>query len=354
MESPTDSISADKDRNNLNITVTAFYIMLGLLGLLGNAFVGFVMLRYRHVFNSTTNKLIIHQSMVDFTASMMFFLHHLQLSLFTVSVPDNFLGIIYCRLWWSEWALYGVFVTSTYNLVAISLERYFATCQPVKHRNMFSTCRLKGIMATSWVCGFLSQSHLFALSSLSGGECVLSRHSSVIQALEGLAVFLVELLIPLTIVIFAYVKIILELHKRSRARIADNNQDARNMLSKANKNVTKTLLLVAIFFAVCWIPKDVNYILFSLGLNDNFVNSDLFETLGAVVVVNMCINPVIYCFTYDHFQKQAKRMVAGGCRRSVNQVGASEGSGRLDHAVQSAHQNATVSIIHVGHILNTV
>ena len=351
MERPTDFAASSNIEGSIALIV--LYIILSLLGVLGNAFVGFVMLRNRNKFNSTTNKLIIHQSMVDFTASMVFFLHHL-LSIPTVPVPDNFIGAIYCRLWWSEWALYGVFVTSTYNLVAISLERYFATCQRVRHRNLFTNRRLKIFMATAWILGCLSQIHLIALSSLHGAakECELSRHNSLIQALEGVAVFLVELLIPLAVIIFAYTKIILALHKRSRARVADKNCDARNMLSKANKNVTKTLFLVAICFAICWIPKEVNYILFNLGLNDNFVNSALFETLGALVVVNICINPVIYCFTYEHFQKQAKRMVLGRCRPGVNRVGTSEGTHRINHMVPSVHQNAAISII--GHqTLNT-
>ena len=347
------SVTTSKLQQQSIITTIAFYayITLSSLGLIGNAFVCLVMLRYRKFFHSTTNKLIIHQSFVDFLASLVFLLRHLLVISSPAAVPDNILGSLYCKLWWSEWPQYGMFVTSTYNLVAISLERYFATCQPVRYRNMFQTHHLKLGMVAAWLCGWLSQIHLFALSNRIDDKCNLTRHGSAVQVIEGVAVSLVEFIIPIVVIIFAYSKIILELRKRSRARIGDHNHDAQNMLSKANKNVTKTLLVVAIFFAVCWIPKDVNYILFSLGLNENFVNSTVFEIVGAIVVVNMCINPFIYCFTYEHFQKQVKRMVFGGCRSNANRVGTTDVSARHNHTVHSAHDNITISVI--GHRMKT-
>ena len=310
----TISTHTSEPQDNSDSTVFYAYIILGSLGVIDNAFVCLVMLRYRNVFNSSTNKLIIHQSFVDFVGSILFLLRQLLL----IFPPDNILGSLYCKLWWSDWPQYGMFVTSTYNLVAISLDRYFVMYQRVRHRSMFSSRRLKMVMAASWMCGWISMAHIIPVAYTINGACDLHWPSPVIQTIMGFMILLVTFIIPSAIIIVAYTKIILKLHKRSNARVGDHNQDARNMLSKANKNVTKTLFLVAIFFAICWLPTEINYVLYNLGLND--VYNSVYDAVSAIVVVNLCINPFIYCFTYKLFQKRVKKMVCGGCRTRGNQV----------------------------------
>ena len=320
------------------------YIVLGVLGMIGNAFVCVVMMRYRSVFNSTTNKLIIHQSMVDFLGSFVFILGRTLLITSPEKVPDSILGSVYCKLWWSEFPQYGMLITSTYNLAAISLERYLATCKPVKHRNMFSSNRqLKLIIATVWICGWLPEFHLLPVAYQVAGTCDAIWPSPTFQALAGFLIFIAEFSLPLAIIIFAYTKIILELYKRSKARVGDANQ-ARNMLSKANKNVTKTLLVVAISYIICWTPTEVDYLLYNLELNNNFVDASIWR---GIVLLNVCINPFIYCFTYERFQKQLKKMVCGGCQRNrINHVDTTSGS--LRQAANTQHTEL-VSVISASH-----
>ncbi len=316
------------------------YLTLGSLGLMGNAFVCLVMIRYRNVFNSSTNKLIIHQSLVDFLASLVFILGRC-LVISPGNVPQNTLGSFYCRLWLSSLPQFGLFITSSYNLVAISIERYYATCQPVKHRNLFSGSRLKMIMAAAWLCGWAPEFHGIFIAQRVGGDCYYIWPSPAAQAVGGLLIFLIELIIPIAVIIFAYTKIILELRKRSRARAEDNNQDARNMLSRANKNVTKTLLVVAVLFGICWTPVSINYLLFNLDISDFVIYKAVLPTVLTIVTVNLCINPIIYCFTYERFQKQAKKMLRGGCRHNVNRVDTTSGSAMQ---VTNAQHTAQVSI----------
>ena len=337
--SPTVNPVVHVDSFAINTYVNTF---LGLLGLIGNAFVSLVMLRNRKVFNSVTNKLIIHQSIVDFLASFLFILQQF-LKISPGTVPDNILGSLYCKLWSSELLKYTVFVTSSYNLVAISIERYYATCKPVRHRNMFTTCRLKMIMATAWICGLISTGHILFSWFQSHSTCVPLWSSPVVQSVIICQSVATSLLIPLFIMTIAYVKIILELRRRSRARANDNNQDARNMLSRAEKNVTKTLLLVVIFFAICWTPGSVNYLLFNFGIFDPSSFSSVSAIFSTIVFVNLCINPFIYCFTYERFQKQVKKMVCGR-QRNINQVGTTSGSTRQDTNAQHT-VSATVSVI---------
>ncbi|XP_022084570.1 galanin receptor type 2-like [Acanthaster planci] len=294
------------------------YIVLSALGLIGNAFVCLVMLRYRNVFNSTTNRLIFHQSAVDFLGSCMFIL---QKSLKT-SPPDNAIGTLYCTMWWSEWYQWACFVASTYNLLAISMERYLATCHPIRHRNMLTRRRLNLIMATAWICGVALEFHLVLNVFQRDGACHDLWPSPVVQAVTGVVIFLFEIFLPLVAIIFAYTKIILELRRRSKVRInnSSSNNNPSNIFSKANKNITKTLIVVAIFFTCCWTPGGFTYLFYNFGWHGYSFGSFLDQVTGAAVVANLCVNPIIYCFTYDRFRTQARKMFRDECRRCNNQV----------------------------------
>ena len=295
--------------NNFNITLL-FFVILSSLGMLGNALVCVVMLRYRKAFHSATNKLIIHQSIIDLIGSTVFLVR--RFALVTPPVPDNFLGRLYCRVWWSEWPQFGMFVVSTYNLVAISTERYFATCHPVKHRNMFSPFRLKLVMLTVWIAGFFPEAHLVPICYYNREtlDCDVSWSSMEVQVFGGIFVFVTEIIIPITIMVLNYSRIIWTLRQRSRARDADNNTAAREIFSKANRNVTITLVVVAIFFVICWLPLEITYLLTNLNLlwESNLYGLPVYQVVSAIVVINLCINPFIYCFTYDRFRKKLREM----------------------------------------------
>ncbi|XP_038055615.1 nociceptin receptor-like [Patiria miniata] len=311
----TETVSVTSDKaspttaspDSLNVALF-FFIALSSLGMLGNALVCFVMLHHRKVFNSTTNQLIIHQSIIDFFGSIIFLTRRFALAV--PPVPANFLVRLYCRTWWSEWVQYSMFVTSTYNLAVISTERYLATCYPVKHRNMFSARRLKTLLLLPWIAGWLPASHVVILSYYDNKamDCNISWPSLEVQAVGGVLIFLQEMVIPLLIMVFTYSRIIWSLHQRSRTR-GENNAAAREMFSKANRNVTITLIVVAMFFAICWLPADIYYLLYNLNLHPNFISDPVYEFTSVIVVLNLCINPFIYAFAYERFRKKLLQML---------------------------------------------
>ncbi|XP_022079550.1 somatostatin receptor type 2-like [Acanthaster planci] len=299
------------ERGNFSFALF-FFVVLSSLGMVGNAVVCLVMLRNRKVFNSTTNKLIIHQSTIDSFGSIIFLTR--RFALITPPVPAGFLTRLYCRIWWSEWVQYSMFVTSTYNLAAISAERYLATCHPVRHRNMFSPCRLKLLLLVPWLAGWLPAAHVVVLSFYDSEtlDCGIAWPSLEAQAAGGVLIFLQEMVIPLTIMVFTYSRITWSLQQRSRVRQGENNAAAREMFSKANRNVTITLIVVAVFFVVCWLPNEVYYLLYNLSLQPNFINDPVYEVTSVFVVLNLCINPFIYAFAYERFRKKLLEMLC--CR----------------------------------------
>lgn len=115
------------------------YLAIGSTGILCNVFVLLVFLASRQLrrVNRVTNIYIINQSILDGLVSVFLVFGTLyenqdgrQLS--------GFWDDIYCRLWLSKLPLWSVFVSSTYNLVVINMERYIGILHPFWHKAHFN------------------------------------------------------------------------------------------------------------------------------------------------------------------------------------------------------------------------
>ncbi|XP_022108909.1 galanin receptor type 1-like [Acanthaster planci] len=279
----------------------AVYGAIGCLGILGNSLVCTVFLMRRQVFGSSTNLLILNQSMIDLVDSILYLV--LRFGPQLADQRDDILGELACRIWFSEYIIWSLFVASTVNLLFVSLERYFAICHAVKHRKLFTPRRANIGRVIVWIVGFLYQSYWAVLHTFTQGECYAVWPSPTVQKIGGLFFFCCEYLIPLSIMCFSYANIVIMLRKKSKR---DNTQ-AVNSFQRAKRNVTLTLCVVFLSYTVCWTPTEIAYIMYNLGGHYDF-ESTLHRIFTALVLGNMCVNPIIYTFKYERFQVELKKI----------------------------------------------
>ncbi|XP_071809746.1 galanin receptor type 1-like [Asterias amurensis] len=283
-----------------DIVLGAIYGIIGCLGILGNLLVCTVFLMRRKVFSSTTNLLILNQSTIDLADSIFYLVLRFgpQLS----EQGDNIWGELACRIWYSEYVIWSLFVASTVNLLFVSLERYFAICHAVKHRKIFTTRRANIGRVVVWIIGFSYQSYWAALHTLEDGKCYAHWPTPTIQKIGGVFFFTCEYLIPLIIMSFSYANIVIMLRRKSKR---DNKEV--NTFQRAKRNVTVTLCVVFLSYSVCWTPTEIAYLLYNLGGDYDF-ESVLHRIFTALVLGNMCVNPIIYVFKYERFQVELRRI----------------------------------------------
>ena len=286
--------------------------IIACLAVLGNGMVITVMLLRRRVFSSFTNRLILHQSIIDCITGVVFFGQKVLRGPTTiVSVEDTFYDHFVCRVVASDLFLWLMNATSTYNLVIISLERFMATCYPVKHRNSFSKSKLKIAVVIPWVTGLLYASHLLFLFEARLGECRPIFMEPGVRAIFSSAVVVTEYFAPITVLIYTYTRILIVLTKK----LVNPVNGQQNTMSKAKKNVLVTTLLIAIMFVVCWTPIEAQFI-YSTASNTPGMLSILYAPFTALVACNMFVNPIIYCFKYEKFRSQLKYLVLKRFRRN--------------------------------------
>ncbi|XP_038066382.1 cephalotocin receptor 2-like [Patiria miniata] len=311
MASFRNNTNADWLLDPLSPHLAAVYTLIACLAVLGNGMVITVILLRRQVFCSFTNRLILHQSIIDCLAGVMFFLHLVVINAkhISVSIEDTLKDQLVCRFLYSGFALWWVNVTSTYNLVMISLERFMATCHPVKHRNTWSAAKLKFAVGIAWATGFIYSAHFVFIAEPHQGHCRPTELVTSLKIFEASAVITIEYLVPMTILIYTYSQIIITLTKKS----ANPMNGPRNVMNKAKKNVLVTTLLIGVLFTVFWTPSEILYIcqLFSGDWDILF-----YSLITSLLACNMLVNPIIYCFKYDHFRSELRNLVIGRCRRN--------------------------------------
>ncbi|XP_033636945.1 G-protein coupled receptor moody-like isoform X2 [Asterias rubens] len=199
-----------------SVGVNVINASIGSIGALGNLLVIAVLLGNWSSFQSLTHMFILHQSFIDLTSSLLFMalrLDHGQ----GLLVMEGAVGQIVCKLWHSEYLLWALFMTSTLNLTLLTTERFFAVVHPVFHLNRFTRFRMKVAMLGVWLVSFGYQCYLAFIHELSPtGSCVLVWKHGITQVFVGIMTFIVEYLIPLTIMLVEYIFIAFKLNSLKR------------------------------------------------------------------------------------------------------------------------------------------
>ena len=239
---------------------TITYILIGIIGTLGNSFVIIVMLTSKDVRQKIPNILIIHQSVIDATTSAL-------LILTSTNTYDNagghygVTGELYCRIWAMKVPLWSAFMVSTYNLLILTIERYIEIVHPIYHKVSFGRVHLFISMILVWIIGFGYNFLLTGLTSgTSSGQCELMTNwpNEFARKATGVLTFVLEYFVPLLVMVFCYSKIACTLKTKAKVTPVSENSNhsshssnvtvRASLMSKARRNVIKTLFIVSLCF----------------------------------------------------------------------------------------------------------
>ncbi|XP_033624597.1 galanin receptor type 1-like [Asterias rubens] len=291
---------------NVSPFVRALDITIIIAGFLGNSLVCAVFLSKSNAFHSTTNKLILHQSIIDLIAIIIFLIARVIVHPDVQEIPSGSISAqLFCKFWYNDFIMWGVFYASTFNLVLIAFERYAASCQLIWYRNF----RLRGIakfgFLAPWILGFGSQSYIVIFTYYTDGVCWVIWPAEAAQQVGGVIVFSFEFLFPIITMTWCYSKVILLLRKREKANRAVLRQD--NILRRS-KNVVTTLVTITIAYVVCWMPTEMMYLTFNLGLVV-YYGGNVYYIFAVLTTLNFVVNPCIYTCKYKRFRNILRGLV---------------------------------------------
>ncbi len=201
--------------------------VIGILGIIGNGTVFIVYVTNPKTLEKLSSLYIFHQTIIDFCSSVIFLAYrtHVYYQQRGYLEGSSLVEVVTCKIWYSGYVLWTMLLTSNLNLTLLSLERHFAVCHSVFHRNHYTVKRVKISMGLIWIIGVSYEVNILVVHDINEyGFCTAQWSNSVVQSIMGVVTFLVEYLIPLSFMIYSYTTIIFQLKSLSLSYIKRKRQ----------------------------------------------------------------------------------------------------------------------------------
>ncbi|XP_070549370.1 galanin receptor 2a-like [Ptychodera flava] len=290
-----------------------FEITVGSVGVVGNSFVIMVMLGVKWLRRQNNNKFVVSLAFADLIASVFIILRSLQEIL---HFDSNLTWEVYCRVV-HDTVLWVNFTASVFNLVALTLERYFAIVHPLKYFKLATPRRTAVVIATTWLLSIVPQLFTITIDTYDeeSESCVYQWPPSPwIRVFVGVLIFLSTYIIPLIIMTWSYRKILRSLAlSEKRTRTSHFSREFRTVVAK--KKMANMFIAICLAFAICWGPNQCLFLAANCGYSLDYDGS-AYKFSRGLVAVNSCINPFIYSCANKKFRAGVKVLL-----RCVNKVG---------------------------------
>ncbi len=304
-----------------------FKIIIGVIGLIGNLTVCIAVVQMK---SEEVKFLIGSQDAIDLLTSCV-----LLISVFTsrftytqFATPDSWiLGLIFCATWHFDTALFSFMCMSTYNLMAIAIERYVTVIHPMWYRANFTRRKACILGLVLWLIAPTMQlTFSIGQTHYIDRVCDWRGFRQIDIAIAGTLLFIWEFFGPCIIMGYCFTKIILELRdqdKRAKKLQADyetacsgaavsvkksENDVATAVARKSrsrSRNVTKTFIIVYIVFILCWSSNQVLFLQKSLGGYRHHGQLENYFADG-MAILNSAINPFIFVFRFKQYREKMK------------------------------------------------
>ncbi|XP_076874540.1 delta-type opioid receptor [Brachyhypopomus gauderio] len=282
---------------SVRITIVVVYLIVCVVGLVGNGLVMYVIIRYTKM-KTATNIYIFNLALADalVLATLPFQGTDVLLNLwpFGVALCKAVVAIDY----------YNMF-TSVFTLTVMSVDRYIAVCHPVRSLAVRTPRRAKLVNVAVWALASAIGVPVMIMGQVevesNGSECmvVLPEPLSSSEPVFGTCVFLFSFLIPVAVISVCYGLMLRRL--RSVRLLSGSREKDRNL-----RRIAQMVLAVVTAFVLCWMPVQVLALLQALG------KTELGGSQTAVAAMHFCIalgyansslNPLLYAFLDENFKR---------------------------------------------------
>ncbi|XP_029472435.1 growth hormone secretagogue receptor type 1 [Rhinatrema bivittatum] len=292
------------------ITVTC--ILLFIIGTVGNLMTMLVVYKFKDM-RTTTN---LYLSSMAFSDLLIFVCMPLDLFRLWQYRPWNF-GEFLCKLFQfiSESCTYATIL----NITALSVERYFAICFPLKAKVVITKGRVKLVILALWAVSFVSAGPIFVLigvehengtNPLDTNECKIKEYA-IKSGLLTIMVWTSSIFffLPVFCLTVLYSLIGRKLWKRKTESIGPS----ASVRDKNNRQTVKMLAVVVFAFILCWLPFHVGRYLFTksfeAGSREIAVISQYCNFVSFVLFyLSAAINPILYNIMSKKYRVAACRL----------------------------------------------
>ncbi|KAF3696459.1 Trace amine-associated receptor 4 [Channa argus] len=250
--------------------------------------------------HSPTNLLLLSLAVSDFLVGLLVMPFQI-----LVMQPCWLLGDLVCAVYY-----FFAFVTigaSIVNMVLISVDRYVAICDPLHYSTRITQKRVQICVLLCWnYCVFYSFMILYDKLKEPGsynscyGQCVIN----IIGAVDIVLGFI----LPISTIIILYVRVFVVAVSQARAMrshitAVKLQRSVTVTVKKSELKAARTLGVVVAVFLTCYSP------FYCVSGSDLMISLSANTFMNFLLLMNSCLNPVIYAFFYPWFRKSVKIII---------------------------------------------
>ncbi|XP_030576682.1 trace amine-associated receptor 1-like [Archocentrus centrarchus] len=291
-------------RGNPSAECILLYIFLGSLSVVticGN-FLVIISVVYFKQLHAPTNYLILSLAVADLLVGVLVFPFSMAITVTSCWYYEGF----FCKV-------RGCFdvtlsTTSILNLCCISVDRYYAICQPLTYKSRITDRVVWMMILVSWGVAALIGIGI-TIAGFNQGKC---EESCLLEGLISTTLACIfSFYIPVIIMLSIYLKIFLVAQKQvnSIQNATCQNPKSGATASKMEKKATKTLAIVMGVFLLCWTPYFLCIIFQPITYDETPIA--VIEVLNWLTLSNSMLNPFIYAFFYSWFRSAFTTIISG-------------------------------------------
>ncbi|XP_026175050.1 trace amine-associated receptor 1-like [Mastacembelus armatus] len=280
------------------------HIVLGSLSVVtvcGNLLV-IISITYFKQLHTATNSLVLSLAVTDLLVGVLVFPLSMVFNVSSCLSHDS----LFCKIRTSFTE--SLSTASILNLCCISIDRYYAVCQPLTYRIKINVHVVVVMIFGTWTVSVLVAVG-FLVAGLNYEKCEENCFIDVLLA--NILGPICSFYLPMIIMLCIYLKIFLVAQKQARSiqNTTCQSLKSRATVSKMERKATKTLATVMGVFLMCWTPF---FLCFAFQfLSHVSVPVSVLETLSWLALSNSTLNPFIYAFFYSWFRAAFRIIISG-------------------------------------------
>ncbi|XP_059212916.1 trace amine-associated receptor 1-like [Centropristis striata] len=283
------------------VLIYAFLMLLSVVTICGNLLV-IISVFYFQQLHTPTNYLILSLAEADMLVGIIVLPFSMAFSFSSCLYHEG----LFCKV--KDSFDISLSTASILNLCCISIDRYYAVCQPLSYRTKINHRVVLVMILVSWGGSALIGISVI-IAGLNNETCEERCLIDVLIANTIGPIF--SFYLPVILMLCIYLKIFLVAHRQARSIQNTTCQGKKSgaAVSKMERKATKTLAIVLGVFLLCWTPFFL-YITF-LPFSNDPVPVPLIETLIWLALTNSMLNPFIYAFFYSWFRSAFRMIISG-------------------------------------------
>ncbi|XP_053979650.1 RYamide receptor-like [Hylaeus volcanicus] len=333
----------DNIHNDTDYLLIVLYVLVMALAVTANVLVIAVVFKY-HYMRSVTNYFVVNLSVADLLVTTICM--PMAVSQAVSTVWDH--GEVMCKL--VSYLQAVAVAASVFTITAMSIDRYLAIRSPMAFRRVFNRKSTVLVIVALWLIALIifapvlkvrtlhiaNQSDIFRTTTGNFSQNFLRLYRLIppqyvcgedfellgIQArVFGPVWFMLVYAIPGSVVVLAYSMMGRTLCSRRPPFDCDSVEGSASSqqsfrLVRERRRIAWILLLLAVLFALCWLPYNVLMLLADLGTvgAEGSTFSDVHRYFLFLGHANSALNPVVYCFMTRNFRRSVAEILRRGPR----------------------------------------